>query len=231
MSVLEFMGAETSASDSKVVLSKVRQPQQQIYWHLAAKRALDILVSVVALIVLAPVLLTVCLLIKVESKGPVSFRQNRWGKDCKLIRVYKFRSMYTDRCDHSGVVQTIEDDPRVTKVGRVIRRLNIDELPQLLNVLRGDMSLVGPRCHAVGMLAAGKPYEELVPDYHQRHAVRPGMTGLAQMRGLRGPTHRASHARARIASDLHYVKHFTFWLDLSIMVGTVYSEIKGGKGF
>ncbi len=203
----------------------------RIYWQLAARRAMDIVVSASALVILAPVLLTVCLLIKLESKGPACFRQNRWDKDCGLIRIYKFRSMYVDQCDHSGVAQTVQDDPRITRVGRVIRRLNIDELPQLLNVLKGDMSLVGPRCHAVGMLAAGIPYEELVPHYHDRHAMRPGMTGLAQMRGLRGPTDRASKARARVACDIHYVQNFSVWMDLSIMAGTVYSELKGGNGF
>lgn len=201
------------------------------YWQLYIKRMFDIFMSASALIVLAPLLLTVSVLIKMDSDGPVLFRQNRWGKGCVRIGVYKFRSMYLDRCDQSGIAQTVQDDPRVTRVGRIIRRLNIDELPQLLNVLRGDMSLVGPRCHAVGMLAAGVPYEELVPDYHDRHTMRPGMTGLAQMRGLRGPTDRASKARARIVCDLYYVKNFSLWLDLSIIVGTIYSELKGGKGF
>ncbi|MEB2848576.1 sugar transferase, partial [Endobacterium cereale] len=118
-----------------------------------------------------------------------------------------------------------------TKLGAILRKTNIDELPQLLNVLKGDMSLVGPRCHAIGMLAAGIPYEDLVPDYHRRHMVKPGMTGLAQMRGLRGPTDRPGKARARIACDLHYIDKFSVWFDIRIMVGTVVSELRGGKGF
>ncbi len=231
MNILQLDGPETLSPNSAASQLGLNQLRTRIYWHFVAKRLIDIIVSASALVILAPVLLTVCLLIKIESKGPVSFRQNRWGKDCKLIRIYKFRSMYIEQCDHSGVAQTVRDDPRITRVGRVIRRLNIDELPQLLNVLKGDMSLVGPRCHAVGMLAAGIPYEELVPDYHDRHTMRPGMTGLAQMRGLRGPTDRASKARARIACDLHYVQNFSLWMDISIMAGTVYSEIKGGNGF
>lgn len=231
VNILQLDGPETLSSSSEASQRDLNRLRGRIYWQLAIKRFIDIIVSASALVILAPLLLTVCALIKIESKGPVTFRQNRWGKDCSLIRIYKFRSMYTDLCDHSGVAQTVQDDPRITKVGRIIRRLNIDELPQLINVLKGDMSLVGPRCHAVGMLAAGVTYEELVPDYHARHAMRPGMTGLAQMRGLRGPTDRSSKARARIACDLHYVENFSLWLDFSIMAGTVYSELKGGNGF
>jgi len=118
--------------------------------HLSLKRGLDITASLAALIVLAPLLMLVAVFIRLESKGPVLFRQTRWGQGCKPIRVYKFRSMYTDRCDASGVNQTVKDDPRITRMGRIIRRTNIDELPQLLNVLKGEMSLVGPRCHAIG---------------------------------------------------------------------------------
>jgi len=231
LSILQLDGPEALSQVEESVRAPSSLTTDGKYWQLGLKRGIDIVVSAAALIVLTPLLLTVAALIRIDSRGPILFRQNRWGKDCGLIKVYKFRSMYTDRCDQSGVAQTVQDDPRVTKIGRVIRRLNIDELPQLLNVLKGDMSLVGPRCHAVGMLAAGIPYEELVEDYHQRHVMRPGMTGLAQMRGLRGPTDRASKARARIVSDLYYVNNFSLWLDFTIMAGTVYSELRGGKGF
>lgn len=163
--------------------------------------------------------------------GPVLFRQIRWGRDQQKIRIYKFRTMYAAECDDSGVRQTTENDPRITAVGAVLRRTNIDELPQLLNVLKGDMSLVGPRCHAIGMLAAGMPYEDLVADYHHRHQVKPGLTGLAQMRGLRGPTGSVAKARARIAADLFYVDNFSFWLDIKIILGTIHSELTCGKGF
>ena len=192
---------------------------------------MDVAAALAALILLFPILIAIGLLIRLDSPGPVLFRQTRWGKDCSRISVYKFRSMRSDLCDVTGLNQTVQGDPRVTRIGAILRRTNLDELPQLLNVLRGDMSLVGPRCHAIGMLAAGIPYEELVPEYHYRHLVRPGMTGLAQMRGLRGPTDRAAKARARIASDLYYLEHFSIVLDLKIIVGTLVAELRGGSGF
>jgi lipopolysaccharide/colanic/teichoic acid biosynthesis glycosyltransferase len=129
------------------------------------------------------------------------------------------------------VNQTIKGDPRITKVGAFLRRTNLDEIPQIYNVLRGDMSLVGPRCHAIGMLAGGVLYEELVPEYHDRHSMRPGLTGLAQMRGLRGPTDKPAKARARIASDLRYVENFSLLLDVQILIGTIVNEMRGGQGF
>ena len=197
----------------------------------ALKRTMDIAGASIALVALAPVLLTVAALVTLDSRGPVLVSQARWGMNGRKIRVYKFRSMRTDMCDATGVAQTVKDDPRITRIGAILRRTNIDELPQLINVLKGDMSLVGPRCHAIGMLAAGRLYEELVPHYHLRHRMRPGITGLAQMRGLRGPTDRSDKARARIVSDLYYVENFSVWLDVRIMVGTVISELRGGKGF
>lgn len=197
----------------------------------AGKRGMDIVISGIALVILFPLLLMVALAIKLDSSGPVLFRQKRWGKDCKVIEVFKFRSMRLEDCDASGIAQTTKNDCRVTRIGKILRRTNVDELPQLFNVLKGDMSLVGPRCHAIGMLAAGKLYEDLVPVYHNRHVVRPGLTGLAQMRGLRGPTDRPSKARARIASDLYYIENLSLRLDITIMIGTVISELKGGKGF
>ncbi len=199
--------------------------------HFAIKRAMDVALSLVALLALSPLLIGVALMVRVTSRGPAFFSQLRWGKDGRTIRVYKFRSMYVDRCDITGVSQTTENDPRVTPLGRILRRTSIDELPQLFNVLRGDMSLVGPRCHAIGMKAAGMLYEELVPHYHLRHTVRPGITGLAQVRGFRGPTDVASVSRARIAYDLQYIRAFSIWLDVKIIALTVWTELRGGKGF
>lgn len=199
--------------------------------ELALKRSLDISVSATVLLILAPVLILILVLIRLESPGSPIFSQLRWGKDGKKIRIYKFRSMRSDVGDPTGVKQTVKNDPRVTRIGAFLRRTNLDEIPQLYNVLRGDMSLVGPRCHAVGMLANGVLYEELVPEYHRRHVMRPGLTGLAQMRGLRGPTDRPSKARARINADLYYVENFSFAFDLMILLGTLRSELTRGQGF
>ena len=200
-------------------------------FQMAVKRAIDVTVSATAILFLLPFLLAIAAAIKLENRGPVFFRQTRWGRGGKQISIYKFRSMRTDLCDQSGVAQTKENDPRVTRVGAFLRRTNIDELPQLINILKGDMSLVGPRCHVPGMLAAGRLYEDLVDGYHLRHMVRPGLTGLAQSRGLRGPTDREDLSRARVAADLEYIESFSIGLDLRILYDTFVTEIRGGTGF
>jgi len=199
--------------------------------QLIAKRGMDILISGSSLIILLPLFLLIAALIKIESKGPVFFTQLRWGMNGKKIKVYKFRSMRSDLGDASGVQQTVPNDPRITPFGAFLRKSNFDELPQLLNVLKGDMSLVGPRCHVIGMKAAGVQYEELVPAYHERHKMRPGITGLAQMRGLRGPTVSPSKSKARIACDIHYVNNFSLLLDIKIAFGTLRNEMFKGTGF
>ena len=200
-------------------------------FQLIVKRATDILISGSSLVILIPLFLLIAVLIKIESRGPVLFTQQRWGMGGKKIKVYKFRSMRTELGDPSGVQQTVQNDPRITPFGAFLRKSNFDELPQLLNVLKGDMSLVGPRCHAIGMKAAGVQYEELVPTYHERHKMRPGITGLAQMRGLRGPTISPSKSKARIACDIHYVNNFSLLLDLKIAFGTLRHEMFRGTGF
>lgn len=199
--------------------------------HLAAKRGIDVVGAAIGLILLAPLLLTVAAIIKLTSAGPVFFRQDRTGLDNRTFEILKFRSMYTDRCDLSGVAQTVADDPRITPIGRIIRKTNIDELPQLINVLRGDMSLVGPRPHVPGMLAAGVPYEELVLGYERRHAMRPGITGLAQASGLRGPTTEVEPAVMRVVRDVEYIRTFSIWLDIRILFRTVVNELLRGNGF
>ena len=173
------------------------------------KRAFDIAGAGFGLFLLAPLLLTLAIIIRSGSKGPIFFRQTRTGRNNKPFQIFKFRSMYTDRCDITGVAQTIKDDPRVTPIGRVMRRTNLDELPQLINVLRGEMSLVGPRPHVPGMLAAGELYEDLVPEYERRHLMRPGITGLAQVNGLRGPTTERKPSVERVMCDLTYVRDFS----------------------
>jgi len=211
--------------------AKVESGFQAQQWELHAKRAMDIVLSAGILLAFAPVLVVIAIAIRLESKGSPFFSQVRWGRDGTKIKVLKFRSMRAELGDPTGIAQTVRGDPRITRVGAILRRTNLDELPQIWNVLRGDMSLVGPRCHAIGMLAGGMLYEELVPEYHQRHRVRPGLTGLAQMRGLRGPTDRPAKARARIVSDLYYIENFSILLDVKILFGTLLSELRGGKGF
>lgn len=200
-------------------------------FQFALKRAFDIAVSGLALAFLLPFFVAIAALIVYENRGPVFFSQVRWGRGGTLIRIYKFRSMRADLCDVTGVAQTKENDPRVTRIGAFLRKTNLDELPQLFNILKGDMSLIGPRCHVPGMLAAGKLYEDLVEGYHLRHLVRPGLTGLAQVNGFRGPTDREDAARGRVAHDIEYIRHFSFISDMRILFRTVANEIRGGTGF
>ena len=189
------------------------------------KRATDIIGSAMGLMFLAPLLIIVAVLIKRTDKGPVFFRQSRVGLDGKSFEILKFRSMYADRCDVSGIAQTVVGDNRITPIGAFIRKTSIDELPQLINVLRGDMSLIGPRPNVAGMQAAGMAYEDLVPHYGFRHRMRPGLTGWAQCQGLRGPTVERVKALRRIGHDFAYVQNFSLWLDAKILIKTVASEL------
>ncbi len=196
-----------------------------------SKRAFDFSIALAFLVTLAPALLLIAALIKGTSRGPVLFRQKRYGTNGELFEIWKFRTMYMTLGDQQGVKQTRDNDPRVTPFGRFLRRTSLDEVPQMVNVLGGDMSLIGPRPHVPGMLAGGVLYEELVPIYHQRHAIRPGITGLAQVSGFRGSTEDAEHARARVDHDLMYIETWSFILDLRILFRTVWRELTGGTGY
>jgi Undecaprenyl-phosphate glucose phosphotransferase len=184
------------------------------------KGAIDRLLSALALLFLSPLLLLVALAIRLDSRGPILFRQPRQGLGDSLFQVYKFRTMYADLGDAVGRRQTQRDDPRVTRVGAWLRRTSIDELPQLLNVLRGEMSLVGPRPHTPHMLIGDKQIFDLVDEYSFRHRVKPGITGLAQVNGYRGAIDTPEHLRARIDYDLYYIDHWSLWLDIKIMFRT-----------
>lgn len=185
------------------------------------KEVLDRGLAVIALVLLSPILLLTCLAIRLESNGPILFRQKRFGFNNNEISVLKFRSMYIDRQDTSGAERTQKNDPRVTRVGRFIRRTSIDELPQLFNVLKGDMSLVGPRPHATMMRVGDKYYFDAVKGYTARHRVKPGITGLAQVRGLRGEIATTERARKRVEYDVYYIENWSPLLDIRIMIETV----------
>src|SRR5579872_2957511 len=157
-------------------------------WHNAAKRTMDIVLAVLLLTVFVAVMLMIALAIRLETPGPVFFRQRRVGLANADFAMWKFRTMQQHASAHGKLVQTTRNDPRITRVGVFLRRTSLDELPQLFNVLLGDMSIVGPRPHAPGTCAGGKPFELVTPNYSARHSVRPGMTGLAQVRGWRGET-------------------------------------------
>lgn len=198
--------------------------------RLAVKRVLDIAISALALIALAPLFALVALAIAIESRGPILFRQNREGLNGQLFSAFKFRSMRAAECDASGVAFTVARDKRITRVGAFLRRTSIDELPQLANVLLGHMSLVGPRPHVPGMLAAGRTYREFVPYYDDRLAMLPGITGWAQANGYRGDASDPGLAKARVDHDLAYIQNFSLLLDLQIILTTLRGEFIGGNG-
>ena len=185
------------------------------------KRCFDLAVALSALAFLWPVLAIVAIAIRVDSGGPVLFRQQRMGRGNQLFAIYKFRSMRTDRCDATGDRSTERDDPRITRVGRLIRATSIDELPQLFNVLRGDMSIVGPRPHALGSLAGDQLFWEVDGHYWDRHAIKPGITGLAQVHGFRGATAMPQDLANRLQSDLAYMSRWSIWRDVRILIATV----------
>lgn len=196
--------------------------------RLAIKRGADLVLASLALVILAPALLLIALAIRLTSPGPALFRQVREGLNGKPFRIYKFRTMQADRCDPVGLCPTVPDDPRITPFGRFLRRTSLDELPQLINVLRNDMSLIGPRPHVYSMTVCGVCYTCLVPFYPARHAMKPGITGWAQANGYRGPLDDLLHARARIDHDLAYIENFSLRLDLRILWLTLRHNGSGG---
>ena len=186
-----------------------------------AKRAEDLMLSAIAVTLLSPVLVVAALLIRLTSPGPILVVQPRVGFNNEAINVYKFRTMYTHMADLGAKQTTTRDDPRITPVGRFLRRFSIDELPQLLNVLQGSMSLVGPRPHGTEMMVGDRFYHEAVRGYAGRHRVKPGITGYAQVKGLRGEVRTIERAKRRVELDKYYVDHWSFWLDVYILFATV----------
>ena len=193
------------------------------------KGTFDRLAALVALILFAPVMLGCAATIKLTSPGPVLYRQKRIGYRNNMFSVYKFRSMHVSDCNKLTLTQ--RGDSRVFAFGRLMRRLSLDELPQLFNVIRGDMSLVGPRPHMREAKAGEHLYYNVVPDYASRHRVKPGITGWAQVNGWRGPTETDHAIRSRVEHDLYYIENWSFWFDLKILFRTIAGGFSGSNAF
>lgn len=188
--------------------------------RLLLKNLEDRLLACVALLLAAPVLLLIALAIRLDSAGPVFFRQERMGWNGEIFRIWKFRSMFVHAAEDGVVRQAQRNDPRVTRVGAFIRRTSLDELPQLFNVLGGDMSLVGPRPHAI---QHDEEYSQRITAYFARHNIKPGITGLAQVRGYRGETRDIEQMIQRVESDIEYINNWSLWLDFVILLRTVFA--------
>ena len=194
-----------------------------------SKRLQDLFIGVPALLLLTPVLLVIGLAVRFSGPGPVLFRQRRHGFNNEEIVVWKFRTMRHETADHRAERQVVANDDRVTPIGRILRSTSLDELPQLINVIKGEMSLVGPRPHAIGMKTGDVESAQLVADYAHRHRIKPGMTGYAAIKGSRGPMHLAEDVSRRVELDVEYIDRQSFWLDLRIMLMTVPSVL-GDRG-
>jgi polysaccharide biosynthesis protein PslA len=200
-------------------------------WQIVKKAMLDQVLGAIAMMMLAPLMAAVAIAIKATSSGPVFFRQPRLGFNNRTFMVFKFRTMYTDMSDTMAARQTARDDPRVTRIGKWLRRLSIDELPQLLNVMRGEMSLVGPRPHAPQTRAAGLLLDDALAEYVIRHQVKPGITGWAQINGARGQLVTLDDLRRRVELDLEYMQKWSLRFDLKILVLTVVREVFSRHAF
>jgi putative colanic acid biosysnthesis UDP-glucose lipid carrier transferase len=190
--------------------------------RLLQKAIEDKVLSILILVVISPILLLVAIAVKLDSSGPIFFRQNRAGWSGKTFRIWKFRSMYVHQEEAGKLKQAEKNDSRITRVGAFIRKTSLDELPQIFNVLTGDMSLVGPRPHAV---QHDEEYSQRIFDYFARHQIKPGITGLAQVRGLRGETKDINQMVLRIESDIEYINNWSVWLDITIILRTVFAVV------
>jgi Undecaprenyl-phosphate glucose phosphotransferase len=200
-------------------------------WDNFLKACLDRTLAAILLVLLAPVFVCVALAIKLDSKGPVFFRQKRFGFNNEMVDVFKFRSLHIDQSDANATKLVTKNDKRVTRVGRFIRKSSLDELPQLVNVLRGDLSLVGPRPHAKEAKAADALYEQVVDGYFARHRVKPGITGWAQINGWRGETDTFEKVQQRVKHDLEYIDTWSLGLDLYILLKTPFSLLKSENAY
>lgn len=200
-------------------------------WAALTKYIMDYTLGAIFLALSVPIILIVAICIKLESRGPVFFRQQRYGFNSQLIDVFKFRTMYVEQTDANAEKLATRGDPRITKVGAFLRRFSIDELPQLFNVLRGEMSVVGPRPHALRAKAAGKLYKDVVDEYAVRYKVKPGITGWAQINGWRGNTETEKDLVGRVEHDLYYIENWSIPFDLSIILRTFMVVIGGENSY
>jgi Undecaprenyl-phosphate glucose phosphotransferase len=216
-------------ADEPAVLVKQRPLKD---WDALQKRAFDVVFASVILLFLAPFMGIIALLIKIDSPGPVLFRQPRFGFNNTLFSVYKFRTMHHDMTDLLADQQTKKNDKRITRVGKWLRKLSLDELPQLQNVILGEMSLVGPRPHAPNTKAGGRRFTEIMAEeYALRHRVRPGITGWAQVNGWRGETQTVEQLEKRVACDLHYIENWSLFFDIKILLLTVRRGIASPQAY
>lgn len=199
--------------------------------EVALKRCADLAIASAALVLTAPILFALCLLIKLDSPGPVLFRQRRVGKDELGFDILKFRTMYHEPGSTGVAIQTCRNDRRVTRIGAHLRRTSLDELPQLINVLRGNMSIVGPRPHATGMTVAGEALDSLVSNYTTRHRMKPGITGWAQVNGCRGELINGRALRRRVALDCHYIDNWSLAMDIRIILRTAGLMIRDPQAY
>jgi Undecaprenyl-phosphate glucose phosphotransferase len=201
-------------------------------WDVVTKYLFDKIIGSVALVCALPLLLLVAIAIKLDSRGPVFFKQRRHGFNNELIEVYKFRSLRADMTDHSAQKSVTKDDPRVTRVGRFIRKTSIDELPQLINVVfKGNLSLVGPRPHAVNQKIEDRQFDEAVDGYFARHRVKPGITGWAQVNGWRGELTSPEKIKQRVEHDLYYIENWSLMFDLMILAKTPLALLKSENAY
>jgi len=220
-------GVETVGQVPLMVIE--RRPLRD--WSGIAKEIEDRVFAALIVVLISPVLAAIALAIRLDSPGPILFKQKRYGRNNQLIEVLKFRSMYHHARDPNGTQLATRNDPRVTRVGAFIRRTSLDELPQFFNVIRGDMSVVGPRPHALLCKAGGVLYQDAVENYDWRHRIKPGITGWAQVNGWRGETETVEQIRKRVEHDIYYIENWSLLLDVKIIIKTIFCGFTGSKAY
>lgn len=221
---LHFIGSSYSTMNGVHMLDVATKPEAG--WRFIFKVVQDRVLGALLVLLTLPLLLLIAIAIRIDSPGPILFRQRRYGFNRELILIYKFRSMYHEQEDESAVTSTTKNDPRVTRVGAFLRRTSLDELPQLFNVLKGEMSIVGPRPHAMQSRAAGALFEDAVDGYANRHKVKPGITGWAQVNGWRGETDTIEKLEERVRHDIYYIEHWSVFLEIWIFIRTISAVFK-----